>query len=66
MAAFLRSVADTLSLADLADPVKSVGGVAHSQPVADTLCLADALRFDRGLTVADVGRPDRPPERGGG
>ena len=36
-------LSDTLSLSDLADPVLGVGGVARTQPVDDTLALADQI-----------------------
>ena len=39
----LRTVADTLSLADLADSVQGVAGIDYAQPLADTLALADQL-----------------------
>ena len=38
----LRTVADTVALADTATPVKS-GGVDHTQPLADTVTLADTF-----------------------
>jgi hypothetical protein len=47
-------IADTLALTDLVDPVKTTGGVTHTQPVTDTVAVADALRFDRTQTVADT------------
>jgi hypothetical protein len=47
-------IADTLALTDLVDPVKTTGSVAHTQPVTDTVSVADALLFDRTQTVGDT------------
>ena len=53
-ATLLRTLADTLTLADLASPVKGVGGAALAQPIADALALVDTLRLARGLGLADA------------
>ena len=54
--AFLRELADTLGLADLTDPVKSAGGTDWTQPLDDTLAVADsqAMAVGHGLDLADV------------
>ena len=58
-AAILRSLADTLSLSDLATPDLSTAG-EKSQNVADTLAIADAVALSRAIAQTQPTRSPSP------